>query len=187
MSTTSWTTQGCKLYFLNQSASPVVVATAAQIVGFTGLGGKRGKEDVTSMDSSGYKEYAPKLIDPGEVSIDLIWDFNNANHKLIQTLAQTAQFNLNAEFSKQIYPFFFGAADSTNAPTWDSVNKVLVPPVTASPKTYTRSGFLFSGYFSMFQVNAPVDGIIKVKTGIQTSGSIETIVFGASANASETI
>lgn len=187
MATTSYTSQGCRLYWLNQSASPVVVATAAQLVGFQGLGGKRGKEDVTSMDSLSYKEYAPKLIDPGEISIDLIWNFTDANHKLIQTLAQTAQFNLNAEYGKQIYPFFFGAADSTNVPTWDAVNKVLVPPVTASPKTYTRSGFLFAGYFSMFQVNVPVDGIIKVKTGIQTSGSIETIVYGAAATVGETI
>ena len=58
---------------------------------------------------------------------------------------------------------------------------VLVPPKSTSPVKYTRSGFLFHGYFSMFQVDAPVDSIIKVRCAVQQSGGITPIVKGTSA------
>jgi hypothetical protein len=173
--TKSFSTQGSRLYFPDTTVSPVLVSAIAQMTGFTGLGGKKTKIDVTNFDSI-VKEYAGGLLDAGELSFDLIWDFTNANHVLIQELAQAA----NADRD-----FFFGSSDGTSAPTFTgtlaSPPIVLVPPVTASPKKYTRSGFLFHGYFSMFQVDAPLDSVIKVKCAIQQSGPITTIVKGASA------
>ena len=162
MPTKSYSTQGCQLYFPDLSNAVVHVA---QMTGFTGLGGKKTKIDITNYDSVKYKEYAGGLIDAGELSFDLIWDFTNANHKLVQQLTESA----NASRS-----FFFGASDATTAPTYSS--GFLVPPVATG--AVTRSGFLFYGYFSMFQADAPVDNIIKVKAAVQQSGGITTFALG---------
>jgi hypothetical protein len=173
MTTKSYSTQGSQLYFPDTSASPVVVDPIAQMTGFTGLGGKKTKIDITNYDSPGYKEYAGGLLDAGELTFDLIWDFTNANHILIQKLAASANATRD---------FVFGASDGTAPPTFTGTLAagpiVLVPPVSASPKLYTRSGFLFSGYFSTFTVAAPVDSIIKVSCAVQQTGSILTFVKG---------
>lgn len=176
MTTKSYSTQGSKLYFPDLTTSPVVVAAVAQMTGFTGLGGKKTKIDTTNYDSPGYKEYAGGLLDAGELTFDLIWDFTNANHILIANLAAAA----NADRD-----FFFGASDGSSPPTFTGTLAappiVLVPPKSTSPVKWTRSGFLFHGYFSMFQVDAPVDSIIKVHCAVQQSGGITPIVKGATA------
>lgn len=162
MTTKSYSTQGGQLYFPNVANTVVAVA---QMTGFTGLGGKKSKIDITNYDSVNYKEYAGGLIDAGELNFDLIWDFTNVNHKLVQSLVESA----NASRS-----FFFGASDGTAAPTYNA--GLLVVPNAAN--AVTRSGFLFYGYFSMFQVDAPVDNIIKVKAAVQQSGGITTYAKG---------
>jgi hypothetical protein len=176
MPTKAYSTQGSQLYFADTTASPAVVDPIAQMTGFTGLGGKKTKIDITNYDSVNYKEYQGGLLDAGELTFDLVWDFTNANHILVQQLAQAANASRY---------FVFGASDGTAPPTFTgtlaSPPIVLVPPVTASPKHYSRSGFLFFGYFSMFQVDAPVDSIIKVHAAIQQSGGITTFVKGAVA------
>ena len=63
MPTKSYSTQGSKLYFPDTSTSPVVVSPIAQMTGFTGLGGKKTKIDITNFDSNAYKEYAGGLLD----------------------------------------------------------------------------------------------------------------------------
>lgn len=174
MPTKAFSTQGSKLYFADTTVSPVLVGAIAQMTGFTGLGGKKTKIDITNYDSVNYKEYQGGLLDAGELTFDLIWDFNNANHLLIQQLAQAANASRY---------FFFGASDGTAPPTFTGTIAappiVLVPPTSTSPIKYSRSGFLFYGYFSMFQVDAPVDSIIKVKAAVQQSGGIQTVVKGA--------
>ena len=162
MSTKSYSTQGCQLYFPDLANA---VAPIAQMTGFTGLGGKKTKIDITNYDSVNYKEYTGGLIDAGELNFDLIWDFTNANHKLVQKLTESA----NASRS-----FFFGASDGTAAPTYNA--GLLVVPNAAN--AVTRSGFLFYGYFAMFQADAPVDNIIKVKAAVQQSGGITTFAKG---------
>lgn len=175
MTTKSYSTQGSKLYFPDTTASPVLVSPVAQMTGFTGLGGKKTKIDITNFDSI-VKEYAGGLLDAGEVTFDLIWDFTNANHVLVQQLCQAA----NADRD-----FFFGASDGVTVPTFTGTLAappiVLVPPKTTSPIKYSRSGFLFHGYFSMFQIDAALDSVIKVHCAVQQSGVITTVVKGSAA------
>lgn len=181
MSTKFSSTQGSRLFFINESASPALIAPVAQMTGFTGLGGKKTKIPITNNDSVGTKEYAGGLMDAGELQFDLIWDFSNANHVLVQTLANSGNATL---------PFFYGVPHTpgggTIVPTFTGTiaggNLVLKPPVTASPKTYVCDGFTFNGYFSMFQIDAATDSVIKVKAGVQQTGGITTIVFGAAGS-----
>jgi hypothetical protein len=172
--TKSYSTQSTQLFFLNETASPVLASPIAAMTGFTGLGGKKTKIDITNYDSAGYKEYAGGLLDAGELSFDLIWNFTNPNHILVMTLSAAANATI---------PFFYGASDSAAVPTVTGTlalnTTVMRAPKSASPGTYSRSGFLFSGYFSMFQVDAPVDSVIKVKAAVQQTGGISPIVLGA--------
>jgi len=166
MATKFTPTQGMKLYFSDDSGSPIVVAKVDQATGVTGLGGKKKKIDITNQDSVKYTENAGGLIDSGEASFTLIWDFTNANQVLVQSLTESS--NNRA--------FFLASSDNTTLPTYDAVNAKLAPPVSGG--FITRSGFGFIGYFSMFQADAPVDDVIKVQAGVQLSGAITTYVKG---------
>ena len=176
MTTKSYSTQGSQLFFPDETASPAVASPIAQMTGFTGLGGKKTKIDITTFDSSGFKEYAGGLLDAGELTFDLIWDFTNANHALVQKLAGAAN---------QTLPFFYAASDAANTvvPTITGTEALgtvaLAPPVTTSPVKYARSGFSFNGYFSSFVVDVKIDSVIMVHAAVQQTGGIKTIVKGA--------
>ncbi len=159
-------TQGSQLYFADDSGSPIIVASVAQMTGITGLGGKKKKIDITNFDSVKYTENAPGLIDSGEASFDLIWSFTIANQLLIQRLTESSTSR----------SYFLAASDGTAPPTFDNVTNLLKPPVATGH--VSRSGFLFFGYFSMFQIDEAVDDVIKVKSGVQLSGAITTYALG---------
>jgi hypothetical protein len=166
MATKFLSTQGGQLYFADDSGSPVVVASVAQMTGITGLGGKKKKIDITNFDSVKYTEHAPGLIDAGEASFDLIWSFTLANQLLVQSLTE-------ASTSRS---FFLASSDGVTAPTFDVATSLLKPPNSGG--LITRSGFLFFGYFSMFQIDEATDDVIKVKSGVQASGAIVTYAKG---------
>lgn len=159
-------TQGMQLYFADDSGSPIIVAAVAQMKGITGLGGKKKKIDITNFDSVKYTENAPGLIDSGEASFDLVWSFTIANQILVQQLTESSTSR----------SYFLAASDGTAPPTFSNVTDLLLPPNAGS--VITRSGFLFFGYFSMFQVDAAVDDVIFVKSGVQLSGAITTYALG---------
>jgi hypothetical protein len=175
MTTNAYPTQGSRLYFPNVTASPAVVAPVAQMTGFTNAGGKRTKIPISNFDSGNFHEYKGGMMDASEITFDLIWDFTSANHKLIQQLSQTP----NTERD-----FFFAAGDGTALPTITGSigagNVHLKPPVSASPVKITRSGFLFFGYFSMFQLDAALDKVYVVKSGVQMSGAMTPYGLGDS-------
>lgn len=159
-------TQGMQLYFADDSGSPIIVAAVAQMKGITGLGGKKKKIDITNMDSIAYTENAPGLIDSGEASFSLIWDFTNENQVLVQRLTESSTSR----------SFFLASSDNTTVPTYSNITGLLEPPVATG--VITRSGWGFFGYFSMFQADAPTDDVIKVQSGVQLSGAIITYVKG---------
>lgn len=159
-------TQGMQLYFADDSGSPIHVAAVAQMKGITGLGGKKKKIDITNFDSVKYTENAGGLIDSGEASFDLVWSFEIPNQILVQRLTE-------ASTSRSYY---LAASDGTAPPTFNATTGLLVPPNGGS--VITRSGFLFYGYFSMFQVDSAVDDVISVKSGVQLSGAIITYAKG---------
>lgn len=160
-------TQGMKLYFSDDTGSPIVVAKVDQATGVTGLGGKKKKIDLTNQDSVTFTENTGGLIDAGEATFTLIWDWNNTNQIIVQRLT----------FAAGNHAFYLAASDGTAPPTYDAAANILAPPVTST--TITRSGFGFNGYFSMFQVDAPTDDVIKVQSAVQLSGLITVFKKGA--------
>lgn len=168
MATKFTPTQGMKLYFMDDTGSPPVVAKVDQATGVTGLGGKRKKIDITNQDSVGFTENAPGLMDAGEASFSLIWDFTNDNQVLVARLAQGTATGINTGNNNRA--FYLASSDNTTAPTWNGSLNELVPPVSAGK--VGRSGLAFLGYFSNFTVDSPTDDVIKVQCGVQLSGAL---------------
>lgn len=66
---------------LRTGTSPDVYQDVAQAGKIKPPAGKRAEIDVTTHDSTGaYREYLPSFKDPGEVSIDILFDQNQVSH-----------------------------------------------------------------------------------------------------------
>lgn len=163
--TKSYSSQGAKLYILNKTVSPQVVAVVVALAGLDGLGGDATSVDKSNFDSAGYMEYAKGLVDPGKPGGDVIFNFNDPGHLLLQKLLGLGDGSETA--------FFLGAGDGTGAPTIDVTNPGdprLIAPVSTSPVLATRSGVGFVGFVASFTKSAAVNDIFKAKLSIQASG-----------------
>lgn len=162
--------QGSQLYIMNPTVSPKVAVVVPGVQGLDGLGGKKSSIKTTSFDSVGYDEYAPGLVDPGTPGGNVIFDYNNTTHQLLQKLLGLGVGSATS--------FFYGASDGTAAPT--VVANVLTPPTTGtSPKTFTRSGWLYDGFVNEYTITAQVNNVVMAKLGVQASGARMLAVKGA--------
>lgn len=164
-------TQGSQLYIANMTVSTAIAVVIAGVQGVDGIGGKKSSIKTTSFDSVGYEEYAPGLVDPGNPSGNIVFDYNNATHTLLQKLLGLGQGAMTS--------FFYAASDGTAAPTM--VSGKLTPPTTGtSPKTFTRSGWLFDGFVNEYTISAQVNNVVLAKFGAQASGARQLAVKGSS-------
>ena len=168
MTTKYFVAQGSQLYIMNPTVSPHVAVVCAQLQGLDGIGGQKSSIKLSNFDSPGYDEYAPGLVDPGKPSGNCVLDMNNTAHQLLQTLLGLGQTALTS--------FFYGLADGTSPPT--VVTGVLTPPTTGSPKTYTRSGWLFDGFVIEWTVSNSTNNVAMAKFGAQATGARQMIVKG---------
>lgn len=172
MSTVYSGTQGSQLYIMNPTVSPKVAVVVPQLQGIDGLGGKKSSIKLTNFDSVGYDEYAPGLVDPGNPNGNIVFDYNNTTCQLLQKLLGLGDTSRTS--------FFYGASDAALAPT--VVTGVLTPPQTgSSPKTYTRSGWLFDGFVNEYTITAQVNNVVMAKFGAQATGARQLIVKGSTA------
>lgn len=163
--TKSYSSQGTKLYLINKTVSPNVVVVVTALAGLDGLGGDATSVDKSNFDSPGYMEYAKGLVDPGKPGGDIIFNFGDAAHILLQKLLGLGEGSETA--------FFLGAGDGTGAPTIDVTDPLdprLIAPVSTSPVVATRSGVGFVGFVASFTKTAAVNDIWKAKLSIQASG-----------------
>ena len=172
MTTAYRPTQGNQLYIMNQTVSPHVAVVVPALQGIDNLGGQKTAIPITNLDSIGYMEYAPGLVDPGKPSGNIIFDYSNTTLQLLNKL-----LGMGAGATTS---FFYGDSDAVLAPT--VVGGVLVPPQTvSSPKTYTRSGWLFDGFVTDFTIQAQINNIVLAKFAVQASGPRKMIVLGSAA------
>lgn len=165
MSTFAQTTQGCRLYFIDENDA---VAYVDALKNFSGAGGQKKKIDITNQDSESYNEFVGGLIDPGNPSGTIIFNQGSAAHLSLKKLQES-----NGGVTQ--WYFAFGDAANTEVPT--IVSGVLTPPDDVS-NNWTRSGFLFSGYVDKFQYKADTDDVIMADFGVQASGAIKIVVKG---------
>jgi hypothetical protein len=172
--------QGCELFGLDDSVSPCVIRKITQPQGVDGIGGQADTTDGTSLDSTA-KEKIPGLLDNGTPSFDLIYNPQDAGHVWMENLAQNPTI-------KNMKQWYFGCSDGLGfgqVPTFtgliSAATQVLVSPMTASPKKYVRTGYLFTGFVKSFARGAKVGDKVMVKTSIDISGAIFTGVYNKAA------
>ena len=165
-------TQGNQLYIMNQTVSPHVAVVVPALQGIDNLGGQKTAIPITNLDSLGFMEYAPGLVDPGKPSGNIIFEYTDTTMQLLNKL-----LGMGAGATTSL---FYADSDAALPPT--VVAGVLTPPQTgSSPKTYTRSGWLFDGFVTEFTIQAQVNNIVLAKFAIQASGARKMIVLGQTA------
>lgn len=179
--TVSFVAQLNQLFIVDPTQTNVVQSVAA-LQGFQGLGGAKSSIKTTNFDSNGYDEYAPGLVDPGKPSGNVVLNYGDASHQLLQKLlglgstAQTA--------------FMFAQSDgATTAPTAPS--NVLTPPTgtlvaapgTLTPSTSTTGGTLPAAtyYYKLTALNVAGETTASAEASQVTTGATSTVTFTYSA------
>lgn len=165
MTTAAQGTVKTTVYIENPLVSPHVALAVVALKGFSPAGGgKRKKIDISNMDSVGYNENFGGRADPAEAAGEIILMKSNTGHQTLKKIweAQLVGTVGNIEV-------FVGDSDATAVPT--IVAGVLVPPQTASPKKWARSGEKFEGYISTLQPKYQDDDVIRADFAIQVSGA----------------
>lgn len=165
-------TQGNQLYIMNQTVSPHIALVIPALQGVDNLGGQKTAIPITNFDSLGFMEYAPGLVDPGKPSGNIVFEYTDTTMQLLNRL-----LGMGAGATTSL---FYGDSDAALAPT--VVAGVLTPPQTgSSPKTYTRSGWLFDGFVTEFTIQAQVNNVVLAKFALQATGARKMIVLGSGA------
>lgn len=176
-----YSTQGVQLFGLNQLTSPAAVMTMAASMGFQNVGGQASDIKLSNLDSPGFEEFAKGLIDGGQPSGDVVYNFKNSCHQWLETMlvqgqnATTQWFLAAADAATTVVPTITGSLGSGNV--------ILDPPKTStSPKTWKRSGFWFYAYVKQFSKDVQVNSFIKAKLTLRITGAVTPIVLGDAAS-----
>lgn len=164
------TTQGCRLYFIDNTVSPNVVRYVDALKDFNGLGGDAKDIDITNQDSLAYEERAKGLIAPSNPAGTIIYNVASTGYQALKKLQEAGQGSLT-----QFY-YAFGDAANTVVPT--IVTGVLTPPQTASPRHWARSGWTFYGYVKGLGRKAPTNDVIMCDFKATSTGKITEYVKG---------
>lgn len=126
------------LYIMDPTGLNSVLPVVA-LQGFQGLGGAKSSIKTTNFDSNGYDEYAPGLVDPGKPSGNIVLNYGDASHQLLQKLLGLGNSGQTS--------FFFGQSDNTTVPTAPGnilapPTSLLAPPVQLAGSTSTSGGTL---------------------------------------------
>lgn len=166
MTTAAQSTVGSKVYLVDRSTSPPTIISVTALKGFSNVGGgKRKKIDKSNMDSVAYNEVQGGRADPPEATGEIVLKKSVANHQKLKKL-----FEAQANGSVDNIECWVGDGDGTAPPTL--VSNVLVPPQTASPKKWARSGTLGVGYISTFSPKKVDDDIDRAEFAFQFSGGV---------------
>lgn len=168
--------QASQIYMMNPTISPKVAVVMPGVQGIDGLGGKKSSIKTTSFDSVGYEEYAPGLVDPGTPGGNIVFDYNNTTHQLLQKL-----LGLGTSSSTT---FFYAAADAVFAPT--VVAGVLTPaksgglpaaPVQTAPATAVSGGTVLIGtyFFKVTAINANGETLASNELSVTTTTNVSTV------------
>jgi len=165
-------------------ADPTNLGSVLPVValnGFQGLGGTKSSIKTTNLDSIGYDEFAPGLVDPGKPSGSVILNYGDASHQLCQKL-----LGLGSLVTTQ---FFYGQADSATAPTAPGgvmtppVNAAIAAPGTVTPSTSTTGGTLAAAtyFYKLTALNSAGETTVSPEATQVTTGATSTVTLNWSA------
>ena len=144
-------TQGTQIYFVDPDTGDVVTVQCATT--FTPGGAPADQIEDTCLESFD-RTYQPGLRTPGQASIGLNADPENASHIRMHELSET---NPPPELK-----WVVGWSDGTAAPTVDSAGDFDLPT--------TRTWFTFHGYISDFPFDFQQNTVVTSNVTVQRSG-----------------
>ena len=144
-------TQGTQIYFIDPDDDSVVAVQCATT--FNPGGAPADQIEDTCLESDD-RTYKPGLRTPGQATIGLNSDPENASHIRMHELSET---NPPPELK-----WVVGWSDGTAAPTVDSAGDFDLPT--------TRTWFTFQGYISDFPFDFQQNTVVTSNVTIQRSG-----------------
>ena len=144
-------TQGTQIYFIDPDDDSVVAVQCA--TSFNPGGAPADQIEDTCLESDD-RTYKPGLRTPGQATIGLNSDPENASHIRMHELSET---NPPPELK-----WVAGWSDGTDAPTVDSAGDFDLPT--------TRTWFTFQGYISDFPFDFQQNAVVTSTVTIQRSG-----------------
>lgn len=161
MTTGTVKTQGTELFFVDNSVS----ASAPDLIklvcptGVQGLGGAKDQIETTCLDTTGDKEFAGGLGNPGTVSVPFNLIPREYSHQNLFVLKDSgATLNWIACLSE-------GSA----LPTVDSDGEISAPS--------GRSSFKFAGYIADVNIDIANNEIVRGTLTIQRSGNVQFTAY----------
>lgn len=144
-------TQGTQIYFIDPDDDSVVAVQCA--TSFNPGGAPTDQIEDTCLESDD-RTYKPGLRTPGQATIGLNSDPENASHIRMHELSET---NPPPELK-----WVVGWSDGTDAPTVDSAGDFDLPT--------TRTWFTFQGYISDFPFDFQQNAVVTSTVTVQRSG-----------------
>lgn len=179
--TVNYTTQGCRLYFVDNTVSPNVIRYVDAMQDFTGLGGAAKDISITNQDSVGFEESTKGLIAVSSPQGTIIYNPNSTGYQALNTLWKAGQSGATGGASTQ-FMYCLGDAANTVLPTL--VTGVLIAPETASPKHWARTSWGFTAYVKQLQFQAKTNDVIMSTFQSTQTGPIVQYVKGELINKS---
>lgn len=162
--TVSYTTQGCRLYFVDNTVSPAVIRYVDALKDFNGLGGDAKDIDITNQDSLAYEERAKGLIAPSNPGGTIIYNVASTGWQSLKRLQEAGQGSTTQ--------WFYALGDAANTVVPTLVAGVLTPPETASPRHWARSGWKFNGYCKGLIRKAATNDMVMADFKATSTGQI---------------
>ena len=146
-------TQGTQVYFIDDTGSTPVVVAVECATSFNPGGNPADQIEDTCLEDFD-RSYKPGLRTPGQATLGINADPENASHVLMHELSE-----LNPSPELQ---WVVGWSDGTDAPTLDSAGNFDLPD--------TRTWFTFTGYISDFPFDFQQNTVVTSQVTIQRSG-----------------
>lgn len=150
--------QGTNIYFINPLSTVPEVVQVECATTFSPGGNPADQIEDTCLENN-VRSYQPGLRTPGQASMTLNADPDNASHLLLQQMAETDP--------PPTVAFAVGWSDGTAPPTLDSADAFELPT--------TRTWFTFSGYVSDFPFDFAQNTVVTTSLTIQRSGGSQWI------------
>jgi hypothetical protein len=155
MTTGTVRTQGSELFFIEtESASDPAITKLICPTGINGLGGAKDQIETTCLDTTGDKEYAAGLGNPGQVSVPFNFIPRDTSHQILFALKDKGT----------VMKWLACLSESTTDPTMDTDFVFVVPT--------DRTSFAFDAYISDVNIDIATNEIVKGTLTLQRSGSV---------------
>jgi len=148
-------TQGTHAYFIDHTTtSDTDLVKLACPTGVTGLGGAKDQIETTCLDTTGDKEFAAGLGNPGQVSVPFNLIPREHSHQILFDLKEAGD----------VLKWYVGLSESATPPTVSDDHLFVVPT--------DRSGFTFDAYISDVNIDIATNEIVRGTLTLQRSGAV---------------